>query len=270
VSHALVLAGWVAAIGGVGAAVAARHRRASLAEAVARACHELRGPLAAARLGLELSFRGGQLADARLRAIELELGRAALALDDLSEACETTATRQRPIASMLGEPVDVAQLLVDLVEAWQELARVQAVELVLAGSGRPPLVHGDRLRLAQAVDNLIANAIEHGGGVVAVSWCADGVMVRIEVADRGDGLPAPVAELAHRRAVRWPSSRRGSSARGRHRAGSRRGHGVAIASAIAARHGGRLASAPSKQGARLVLELPQAVGKVRALPRPAG
>ena len=51
-------------------------------EAVARACHELRGPLAAARLGLELGVRVGELSPAQLRALELELGRASLALDD--------------------------------------------------------------------------------------------------------------------------------------------------------------------------------------------
>lgn len=270
-SQALVFAGWLVAIAGVGAAVAARYRTASLGEAVARACHELRGPLAAARLGLELSRRGGQLADARLRVIELELGRATLALEDLSEACDAAATRRRPVTGIRGEPVDVAQLLVDLVQAWEGPARARGVEMALAGSGATPVVHGERLRLAQAVGNLIANAVEHGGGVVAVSWHAAPATVRIEVSDRGDGLPAPVAELARRPRLRWPTPRRERPGRARHRAGSRHGHGLAIASAIAARHGGRLAAAPSDQGARLVLELPLASGAVAAAhPRPAG
>lgn len=270
-SQALVLAGWVVAIGGIAAAAAMRYRMASLGEAVARACHELRGPLAAARLGLELSSRCGQPPVARLRAIELELGHAALALDDLSDAWEARTTRQRPSPAIRGEPVDVEQLLVDLVEAWQERAGVRGVDLVLTGSGPRPVVSGERLRLAQAIGNLIANAVEHGGGVVAVSWCADTTKVRIEVADRGVGLPAPVAELAHRRPLRWPRLGRRPSEPARHRAGSRRGHGLAIASAIATGHGGRLASAPSERGARLVLELPQATGQVRtARPRPVG
>ena len=49
-------------------------------------------------------------------------------------------------------------------------------------------------------------------------------------------------------------------ARGRR---GRRGHGLAIAEAIAADHGGRLFAAPSQTGARLVLELPKARGCVR-------
>jgi signal transduction histidine kinase len=270
-SQALVVAGWLVAIAGVAAAIAARCRTANLGEAVARACHELRGPLTAARLGLELSFRGGQLADARLRAIELELGRATLALEDLSEACDAAAKRRRPVEVIGGQQVDIAQLLADLVQAWEGQARVRGVEMALAGSGATPVVQGERLRLAQAVGNLIANAVEHGGGVVSVSWHAAAATVRIEVADRGDGLPAPVAELARRRPLRWPSPRRERAARARPQAGSRRGHGLAIASAIAARHGGRLAAAPSDRGARLVLELPLATELVRpAHPRPTG
>src|SRR3954451_8448504 len=56
-------------------------------ELVARACHELRGPLTAAHLA---PHAGARHADAgagdRLAAIELELRRAGLALDDLAAA----------------------------------------------------------------------------------------------------------------------------------------------------------------------------------------
>jgi two-component system sensor histidine kinase QseC len=105
-------------------------------------------------------------------------------------------------------------------------------------------VWGDRLRLAQATGNLIANAIEHGGGTVLVhGCCAQPGRARIEVIDTGPGLPAPVAELTRRR----------------HRGHGVRGRGLAIAAAVAASHGGRLAAAPSRRGARLVLELPAVV-----------
>ena len=76
--------GWLVASVAVFAGVAARRSSETRMEAVARACHELRGPLAAARLGLELGVRVGQLSPAQLRALDLELGRASLALDDLA------------------------------------------------------------------------------------------------------------------------------------------------------------------------------------------
>jgi C4-dicarboxylate-specific signal transduction histidine kinase len=65
--------------------------------------------------------------------------------------------------------------------------------------------------------------------------------VRIEVIDSGPGLPAAVSQLVSRA----PRAGRGL-----------RGRGLAIATAIASDHGGRLAAAPSQRGARLVLELP--------------
>jgi len=77
---------------------------------------------------------------------------------------------------------------------------------------------------------------------VIVRGCADRAAARIEVLDRGSGLPASVAELAARA-----------------RAGrGRRGRGLAIAAQIARAHHGRLASAPVAAGACLVLELPAA------------
>jgi signal transduction histidine kinase len=127
-----------------------------------------------------------------------------------------------------------------LVEAWRAVALTSGVRLTLHWSGAPASVQGDRVRLAQATGNLIANALEHGGGAVDVRGGADGRTARLEVIDGGPGLPAPVAELARR-----PRAGRGA-----------RGRGLAIASGIAEDHGGRLAAAPSERGARLVLELP--------------
>jgi signal transduction histidine kinase len=243
VSQVLELVGGMLAAGALAAAVLTRYRMTSLAEAVARSCHEVRGPLTAARLGLVLASRTGQLADVRLRAIELELERATLALEDLSEAWHGAGVFGRSGVAPGWEQLDVAQLLAESVEAWQAPARAQGVELRLVESPARPTVIGERLRLAQAICNLIANAVEHGRGPVEVSWRIDAATVRIEVVDEGPGLRAPVAELAQRRRVR---------------AGSRRGHGLAVASAVATAHGGRLASAPSERGARLVLELPEA------------
>ncbi|MBV9804931.1 MAG: HAMP domain-containing histidine kinase [Solirubrobacterales bacterium] len=232
---AVALAGWLAA-GGAGLAAGAAWRALTgRMETVARACHELRGPLTAARLGLQLGAGTGDLSPARLRAIDLELGRAALALEDLDVA----RTRRLP-SWHPPERVDFATLLADSVEAWRPAGTAAGVELHATWSGPAVGVWGERLRLAQATGNLIANAIEHGEGSVEIRGSARAGWVRVEVSDTGPGLPAPVAELA----------RRAQAGR------ARRGRGLAIATAIVASHGGRLAAAPSPHGARLVLELP--------------
>jgi signal transduction histidine kinase len=231
-----VVSGWLAATAAVFSGLLARRSSEMRMEAVARACHELRGPLAAARLGLELGVRVGELSPAQLRALELELGRASLALDDLA-AAGLSARDGR-----VRHEVDVAELLGDSVEAWRAPAAARGAALAFEWAGGPARVWGERLRLAQATGNLIANAIEHGGGEISVrgSLAPEHHRVRIEVVDAGPGLPGPVADLARR-----PRGGRGA-----------RGRGLAIAATIARDHGGRLAAAPSESGARLVLELP--------------
>jgi signal transduction histidine kinase len=203
-------------------------------ELVARACHELRGPLTAAHLALHAEARGGAATGGRLAAIELELRRAALALEDLG------AARAGRRAADRAELVDLGDLLAYQAETWQAIAPVFGCELRVATTSHEALVRGDRVRLAQAVGNLLANAFEHGAGTVELGVRAQAGRVRIEVSDEGAGLPAPVAELARR-----PRGGRGL-----------RGRGLAIASEIVARHDGRLVSAPSARGARLAIELP--------------
>ncbi len=226
-------------------AVALLWRRHCLA-LVAQASHELRNPLQAALLGLHGLGAAGD--GARLAAIDLELRRAARAAEDLTAA----ACGRR--ASESADEVELGGLLADAGVAWELLAAHRGVGLVVEASAGPVVVRADRIRLAQALANLVANALEHGGGGVHVRARATGAHARVEVTDCGPGLPAPLPELV-------------AAARGRR---ERRGHGLALASLIARRHGGRLVTAPSPRGARLVLELPLAgSGRPAARPRPA-
>jgi signal transduction histidine kinase len=236
VSVAASVGGWVAAAIVAAIVIGGRRVLDARMEAVARACHELRGPITAARLGLSCESRSATPSPARLRAIDAELGRATLALEDLADL------RGRvPRISRL-ELVDLQALLAESVEAWSPSAAAAGATLEWSWSGAATLVWGDRLRLVQAVANLIANAVEHGAGPVQVVGTARERWVWVEVSDAGPGLPASLAVLSR-------GARRGRGAHGR---------GLAIASAVAGSHGGRLAAAPSARGARMVLELPLA------------
>jgi signal transduction histidine kinase len=232
-SAAATLGGWVAAAVGAATMIALRRMLGSRMEAVARACHELRGPLTAARLGLSFGARCGELSADRLRAIDTELGRATLALQDLADLRQG-GSRMREL-----ERVDLRALQADCVRAADGLADELGAGIEQTWDGPPVSVWGDRLRLAQALGNLIANAIEHGGGAVEVHGVVGESVVRIEVSDGGPGLPAPIAQLTRQ-------ARRGRGARGR---------GLAIAAAIVETHGGRVVTAPAQTGARVVLEL---------------
>lgn len=240
----LAAAGWAAFVLAAAVALRSLHAAAVRGQAVARACHEVRGPLAAARLGLE---SGRAASTGRLRAIEVELARATVALDDL-QAVERIHS---------GEPdselVEARDWLADSVEAWRPVAAARGREIRLDWRGSEGVVRAQQSRLAQVTGNLIANAIDHGQGCVEVRGWATREGIVVEVADGGPGLPRPVASwLAH-------SSRRGLSGRewGRARADGH-GHGLRIARAVAEAHGGRLTAAEVEQGARLVLLLPRA------------
>jgi two-component system, OmpR family, sensor histidine kinase BaeS len=226
---ALALGGWITALVAVAATLATRHALAQRLEAIARASHELRGGIGAARLGLTAAAPAGALAGSRLRAVGLELDRASLALDDIDGRARSWAFAD----------VDVEELLTDCVEAARASAAVWGVELRMSWAGQPAIVAADRVRLGQAAGNLIANAIEHGGGVVEVRGGFADDAVTVEVLDDGPGLQVPVAEL-----IRRPRREGG------------RGFGLGIAAEIVKGHGGRLAAAPSVTGARLVVELP--------------
>lgn len=216
---ALALGSWL-----VLAALCALHLRHR--ELVARARHELAGPLQAA--GLALHAARVETPSPRLAAIDLELRRAGLALDDLD-----AARRGRAAAASVVHAVDVGCLLAEQALAWQPAVRRHGRSLrVCATSGI--VVRADRVRLAQAVGNLLANALEHGAGRIELRAEHDGGCVRIAVSDEGTGVAG---------SVRRP--RAGAGARGR---------GLAIAGDIARRYGGRLVPC----GPTIAIELPVA------------
>jgi signal transduction histidine kinase len=244
VSAALAATGWAVALCALATLALQRVATGRRLALVAEAAHELRAPLSAALLGLH-----GVVADARgarrVAAVELELRRAGLALADLD-----AAPRGRR-APELAEPVELRALLSEAVDGWRPLASALGGELLFDTAGARLLVHADRLRLTQAVGNLVLNALEHGAAPVRVRAHATRTHARVEVRDQGPGLPAPVAELAG----------------GLH--AGRRGHGLAIAARVARRHGGRLLTAPVSSGACVVLELPRADAGARDLPATA-
>ena len=106
---------------------------------------------------------------------------------------------------------------------------------------------GDEARLAQALGNLVDNAIRHGGAPVLLSARAANGAVELHVLDEGPGFPPGFLPHAFERFSRPDEARAGQGA----------GLGLALAQAIAVAHGGSAGAANrAARGADVWLSIP--------------
>jgi signal transduction histidine kinase len=214
----LGLAVWPAALAGAATVACARVRRARRRQALNRALHELRRPLHALVLDSGSQFGPGS------HALRVALA----ALDDLD--CEINGSPRR--AEL--RPVDCRALVQAAVERWCGVAAATRRALTLRWRAGSASVMADPDRIAQALDNLIDNALRHGGLRVCVSADIGANGVRITVHDTGASTVV-----------------RGSL-------DPRRGHGLPIVRRVAAEHGGRFLLSRTGAGTTATLELPLA------------
>ncbi len=144
--------------------------------------------------------------------------------------------------------------LAGLVEAslGSAQAQAQASRVCLAMDVPAPLwANVDPLRISQALDNLVSNAIKYspdGGSVRISASTADG-LVRLHVADTGMGMTAADAGRVFTRFFRSPAVRDGSIPGA--------GLGLSITKAIVERHGGSISCRTRPgHGSTFTLELP--------------
>ncbi len=205
-------------------------RRGALNEAL----HELRRPLQAIALA-------GAGPVGSPQAIESSVRLAAAALDRLDHEVNGGGSLRRP-----AEAVEMRPLLEAAMRRWRARASLGGGSLSLRWRAGRAVVIGDRVELAQALDNLIVNAIEHGGPAISIDARPHGGGVRIVIADSG-------------RAAR-PDARRDTPADviARLSGRGRRGHGLAVVRQVAGAHRGRFALRRSEAGSLALLELPLA------------
>jgi two-component system, OmpR family, sensor histidine kinase MtrB len=193
--------------------------------ALNRALHELRRPLQALLL---LEDRGGRPAAAPQGASRrglLEL--ATSALQDLDGALNGGATLRQARRFSCRESVMAC------LERWRPQTPRAGGIRVYWDAGPAP-IEGDAPRIAQALDNLLANAIEHGGPPIVITGARVAGRIRITIANG----------VQPGKTVRAPDPRRG--------------HGTDVVSEVASAHGGRFALCQTRSGCVAALELPLA------------
>ena len=187
----------------------------------ANAAHELRTPLAVARLRLQTALDHG------LERHEVEAALAAL--QTLSHRTEKLLqlSRAESSAPLAREPVDLARLATTVAEEfWQEPRAVDRLDLVLPEDGTRPISLGDFDALAIALRNLVENALSHSGSCpVELRVHANGQLV---VRDEGPGVAPAVLHTLQERHVRHSAQ------------GPGYGLGLSIVTTIAQKHGAEL------------------------------
>ena len=210
-------------------------------EFVALVSHELRTPLTSIRGYLELVLDGeaGELSDDQrefLGIVERNSHRLLALVGDLLFLAQVEAGK---LSLELGA-VDLSSIAAETVETARPLAEERGITLTLA-SGPLPLLAGDRVRLAQLLDNLVSNGLKFtpSGGRVDVRVRAERGRAVIEVRDTGMGIPAGEQEHLFERFFR--------ASKATEQAIPGTGLGLAISKAIVHAHGGRITVA-SEEG----------------------
>jgi heavy metal sensor kinase len=212
---------------------------------VADAGHELRTPLASLRTELELALRHAQSSDELREAIRwssFEVDR----LSQLAQDLLLIAHADRGRLTLRVEPLGVNGLFAAVSSRFDW--RAQQLRKTIRSSRENDLqLDGDRLRLEQALGNLIDNALRHGGDEIALDARVVNGSVELHVSDNGNGLPETFLPRAFERFTRADAARSG--------AGS--GLGLSIVKTIAESHGGSAHIAcRAEAGTDAWLELP--------------
>ena len=193
--------------------------------------HELKNPLASLRSaidGLE-RIEDPKLKKQLIDVIRQDVVRLDRLISDVGEAARTDAE----LARARFEPVDLGDLIGQLVNGWESRRETGNVRIAFARPRRASaIVMGEPGRLARAIDNLIDNAISFSppGGLVEIAATHVDDEIRIRIEDEGPGVPEEQREAIFNR---FHSVRPHAEGFGRHS-----GLGLAIARAIVEGHDG--------------------------------
>lgn len=226
-------------------AAVARERRL-----VSEASHELRTPLTTLRAEVDLALRGERDPEELRAALESaaeEAERMTRLADDLLVLARADEGRL-PLHS---EPIAVQELLDAAATRARAAALAQARTVVVCdetGDGERVLADADRA--AQALENLVTNALRYGEGTVTLEGRRDAELVELHVTDEGGGFDRELITRAFERFGRGEEARA---------SGTGSGLGLAIVEAVAVAHGGRVGARNRPEGgADVWIALPRA------------
>jgi signal transduction histidine kinase len=251
----LVVSGLVLAVlAGAGVTLIALLRRGERlrmrqAQFVAAMSHELNTPLAALRLAGENIEDGLAQDPEKLARYAQTIVKESTRLSEMvGEVLELSGMRA-PRRSTQREPIDLARIVDDAVAQCRAAIR-NAVPIEVSVEPHLPKIHANEVAITRAVQNLIANALRHGGNDNAIHVRArrsDDGGVAIAIEDRGPGVERE--DIPHLFEPFY-RGRNATSTRGT-------GLGLTLVKEIVADHGGSVEYQPrSGGGSVFVMQLP--------------
>lgn len=208
--------------------------------------HDLRSPLTRLRTRIELAIRDSPPTSPDREALADALAQtdAALALFDSLLKIATAEAGVAPSELVL---LDLAALARDATELYEPVAEEKGLALGIHVPDTAP-VRGQPQLLAQAVANLLDNAVKHTppGGRISVCIDSKEQNVVLTVADTGPGIPQADRKRVLERFVRLEPSRQGPGT----------GLGLSLVAAVAKLHGATLRLEDNLPGLRVSLRLP--------------
>ena len=164
-------------------------------EFLAMLAHELRNPMAALSMALELLELGGNdpVRAARNQAIaRRQLGHLVRLVDDLLDVSRIT----RGSFELRKSELDLNKVLDDALSVAQPLLETRGILLTVDRPMAPVPVHADSTRLEQVLTNLLSNSAKftESGGTVVVSLVQTDHQAVLRVHDTGRGIPARMTD----------------------------------------------------------------------------
>lgn len=238
---------------------------------ISLAAHQLRNPVAAIQAQAEAALaapdpqdRTARLQDLATAAVRLSRVTRQLLRHDRATQAERSVL-QGPSTPRFadrsgqglapGPCADLVAVAADVTRRHAPRALGAGVDVVFDAPSGPVWVPADPLLLAEAVDNLIDNALIYGartGGQLAVTVLAGHGVAQLDVTDDGPGIPPGAEEAVFERFLRLAEED-----------GQGCGLGLSIARAIARSAGGDLRAEPARtRGCRMTVTLPLLAGSV--------